>query len=368
MRCVWCGVAAVAIASGCSRSDAAAERPPGGLPPMPVELVEIKAVKLRDTSEYVSTLRSRRQVRVQPQVDGWITDIEAESGDKVTAGKPLMRIDARRQVAAVKGQEATRAARLADLSYWRQQVRRLEILYKGGGTSRQELDQARSSLASAEAAVTAQEQQVRAAAVELRYYHVSAPEAGTVGDIPVRIGDLVNPQTLLTTIDHNEVLEAYVDVPVERSARLHLGMPVEILAQPGAEPLAAAVTFIAPRVSQDQTVLVKSLIDNESGRLRNAQLVRTRMVWGEHAGPAVPVVAVQMLNGQTFVWVAQAGPGGALTANQRAIQVGAIVGQSYPVLKGLAPGDKVIVSGMQKLRPGAPVVPAPPDQKQQKGG
>jgi RND family efflux transporter MFP subunit len=368
MRLVWLGLVLGTIAGGCSRrSDAASEHPPGGMPPIPVEITEIQPVKLRESSEYISTLRSRRSVRVQPQVEGWITDIEAQSGDKVKPGAPLMRIDARRQVAAVKGQEANRAARLGDRAYWRQQVRRLELLYKGGGTSKQELEQARSSLTSAEAAVAAQDQQVRAASVELRFYRVSAPEAGTVGDVPVRVGDLATTQTLLTTIDHNEVLEAYVNVPVERAGGLRLGMPVEILSQSGAPPIEARVDFIAPQVSQDQTILVKSWIENESGRLRNAQLVRARLTWGERMGPAVPVVAVQMNNGQTFVWVAQPGPDGALVANQRAIQVGPIVGQTHPVLRGLSAGDKVIVAGQQKLRPGARVVQMPPQQKG-KGG
>jgi RND family efflux transporter MFP subunit len=362
MRCAWLALLA-AIGPGCSaRSDAADNHTAGGPPPIPVQIEEMRPVKLRETSEYVSTLRSRRSVRVQPQVDGWITDIQVQSGDRVKPGTPLMRIDARRQVAAVRGQEATQSARVADLGYWRLQVRRLETLYKGGGTSKQELDQARSSLKSAEAALTAQEQQVRAAAVELRYYHVSAPEAGTVGDVPVRVGDLVTPQTLLTTIDHNENLEAYVEVPVERVAGLRLGMPVELLVQPNATPIESTVTFVAPQVSQDQTVLVKSLIDNQAGRLRNLQLVRTRMIWGEHAGPAVPVVAVQMINGQTFVWVAQDHEGG-LVANQRAVQVGPIADQRYPVLRGLAVGDRVIVAGTQKLRPGARVVAAPEPKK-----
>jgi multidrug efflux pump subunit AcrA (membrane-fusion protein) len=92
------------------------------------------------------------------------------------------------------------------------------------------------------------------------------------------------------------------------------------------------------------------------------------MVWGERVGPAVPVLAVQMNNGQTFVWVAESKDGG-LVANQRAVQVGPIAGQSHPVLKGLSPGDRVIVGGMQKLRPGAHVVPMSPEHEQkQKGG
>jgi RND family efflux transporter MFP subunit len=348
--------------SGCSRASDAA--PPSGPPPVPVQIAEVEPAQLREVSEYVSTLRSRRSVRVQPQVEGWVTAIAVRSGDRVRRGALLMRIDARRQVAAVRGQEATRAARQADLGYWTQQVRRVELLARGGGASRQELDQARSSLASAEAAASAQQQQVAAAAVELRYFDVSAPEGGTVGDVPVRIGDLVTAQSLLTTIDHNELLEAYINVPVEQAGRLRPGMPVEIAPQAGGPPLESRTSFVSPQVSPDQTVLVKSWVDNRSGRLRNAELVRARLIWSERVGPAVPVLAVQMLNGQTFVWLAEKSPGGALVARQRAIQVGAIQDQSYPVVSGLAAGDQVIVSGVQKLRPGAPVRALPPERRQ----
>jgi RND family efflux transporter MFP subunit len=362
---MWCVPGAVLIAvvaAGCSRTSDAAPPGPSGPPPVPVQMTEVQPVKLREVSEYLGTLRSRRSVRIQPQAEGWITAIEVSSGAQVKRGALLMRIDARRQVAAVRTQEATRAARQADLVYWTQQVRRVELLSKGGGASRQELDQARSSLASAQAAASAQDQQLRAAAVELRYYDVSAPEAGTVGDVPVRIGDLVTAQSLLTTIDHNEVLEAYISVPVERARRLRPGMPVEIVPQAVGAPSPSRISFIAPQVSPDQTVLVKSWIDNRAGGLRNAELVRARLIWSERAGPAVPVLAVQMQNGQTFVWVADRTPEGTLVARQRAVQLGAIDGQHYPVLSGLSLGDRVIVSGVQKLRPGAPVVAAPAER------
>jgi RND family efflux transporter MFP subunit len=348
----------LALTAGCGGiSDAASA---GGTPPVPVEVVTVKAIPLRETTEYVSTLKSRRSVSVQPQVNGWVTAIDVDAGARVKPGTTLMRIDARRQIANLRGQEAARQARQADLEYWKQQYRRQQLLYRGGGASRQELDQARSSLTSAQAAVSGQDQQVRAAEVELRFFRVIAPEAGTVGDIPVRVGDLVTPQTQLTTIDHNEELEAYIGIPVEQAGRVRLGMPVEILVGKGTPPLSSQATFIAPQVSGEQTVLVKSLVDNQSGRLRNAQLVRARMIWGERQGPAVPVLAVQTLNGQTFVWTVKDAPGQGLLAEQRTIQVGPMEDQHYPVLRGLAPGDRVIVAGMQKLRPGAPVTPAKP--------
>jgi RND family efflux transporter MFP subunit len=330
------------------------------MPPVPVEITAVKPVQLRDTTEYVSTLRSRRSVRVQPQVAGWVTAIEVVSGARVKPGSLIMRIDSRRQVATVRGQQAAASARQSDVTYWQQQHRRLELLYRGGGASRQELDQARTSLNNAVATAAAQDQQVEAASVELRYYRVIASEEGTIGDIPVRVGDLVNPQTLLTTIDHNEVLEAYIGIPVEQAGRVRLGMAVEILERPGAAPTPSEVTFIAPQVSNEQTVLVKSQVDNRSARLRNVQLVRARVIWNERQGPAVPVLAVQTLNGQTFVWTASEAPDGGLVAAQRAIQVGPVTGQLYPVLRGLEAGDRVITAGTQKLHPGARVAPATP--------
>jgi RND family efflux transporter MFP subunit len=355
---LWLCALLLGLESACGRpSDAAG---PGGPPAIPVEVATITQTTIRETSEYVGTLRSRRSVRVQPQVTGWVTDIPVESGAQVEPGTVLMRIDSRQQRAAVRGEEAGISARLADLAYWRQQHRRLSLLYKGGGASKQEVDQAFSSLRGAEAAVQSQGAQVRAAEVELRFYRVTAPEKGKVGDIPVRVGDLVNPETLLTTIDQNDVLEVYINIPVELTGRVRKGLPVEIVPQLDRPALPSQVTFIAPQATSDQTVLIKTRVDNRTGGLRNLQLVRARPIWSERQGPVVPVLAVQVLNGQTFVWAVKQQRGG-LVVEQKAVDIGPIVGQSHPVLRGLASGDRVVVAGMQKLRPGAPVVIAPTD-------
>jgi multidrug efflux pump subunit AcrA (membrane-fusion protein) len=73
--------------------------------------------------------------------------------------------------------------------------------------------------------------------------------------------------------------------------------------------------------------------------------------------PVVPVLAVQSRAGQSFVWVVKAAPGGGLTAEPRPVQVGPIQEQNFPVTKGLQVGERIVVSGVQKLRPGAPVAP-----------
>ena len=188
-----------------------------------------------------------------------------------------------------------------------------------------------------------------------------APVAGTVGDIPVRVGDYVTPQTLLTTLDDNQGLEAYVDVPVERAASLKVGMPVEMIDAAGQVLAASEVSFVSPRADADtQTVLIKTRVHNPAGRLRSSQFTRARVIWAEHPGPVVPVLAVQSQNGQSFAWVAKRAPDGSLTAEQRVVAGRADPG---PDLSGRSPGSAVgeliISSGVQKLRPGRARHPDP---------
>ena len=351
-------VAGCSIFVGLAACSASQANEPATPPALPVQIVSVERARLRDTSDYVSVLKSRRSVAIQPQVTGWVVAINVISGTKVGEGTQLMEIDARQQLANVRNQQAARSALVATLDYWRTQYARLQRLYAGGGTSKQEVDQARSALQAAEANVRASEEQIRSQSVLLRYFQVTAPEAGTVGDIPVRVGDLVTPTTLLTTIDHNESLEAYVNVPVDRGTQVRSGLPVEILGA-SSEPVARSfIDFISPHVTSDQTVLVKSWVDNRAGRLRNAQLVRARVVWSESEGPVVPMLAVQMRNGQTFVWVARDDGHGGLVAEQRVVKVGPVQGQVFPVTQGVALGERVIVGALQKLRAGMRVTAA----------
>jgi RND family efflux transporter MFP subunit len=349
-------IALLAVAAVSCRGSNAAPMGAGGPPAIPVEIETVRSAIQRDTSEYVANLISRHSVRVQPQVDGHVTRIDVVSGSLVRAGAPLMQIDPRRQQATVHSQQAATEAAGATLAYWRDQYRRIERLYAGGGASRQELDQARSALQQAEANTNSSQAQVRAQSVQLRYYEVVAPVAGTVGDIPVRIGDYVAPQTVLTTLDDNQALEAYVDIPLERATSLKLGTPVEMIDVAGHVLAGSEVFFVSPRADADtQTVLIKTHVHNPEGRLRSSQFTRARVIWAEHPGPVVPVLAVQSQNGQSFAWVAKRAPDGSLTAEQRVVQVGPIQGQLYPVIKGVTVGEMIISSGVQKLRPGARV-------------
>jgi RND family efflux transporter MFP subunit len=329
------------------------------MPPTPVVLAEARATPIEDASEYVATLKSLRSTTVQPQVDGQITRILAAAGERVRAGAPLMEIDARRQQAAVSSQQAELAAADAAVGYARQQQQRNTDLYTAGAISKQTLEQSETALRTADANLTALQAQVRQQEVQLRFFTITAPTAGIVGDVPVRVGSQVTPQTLLTTIDQNETLEVNASVPIERAAGLKTGLPLQVWSSDGAQRIATtSVSFVSPHVDdQTQSVLVKATVKNPDGALRPSQYVRARIVWRTAEGLVVPVTAVLRVNGQFFAFVAEPGAGGALTAKQRPIKVGPIVADAYPVLDGIKPGERIVVSGAQKLADGAAIAP-----------
>jgi RND family efflux transporter MFP subunit len=272
-----------------------------------------------------------------------------------------MEIDARRQQAAVSSQQAELAAADAAVSYARQQQQRNGELLAAGAISKQQAEQTDTALRTAEANLKALQAQVQQQEVQLRFFTITAPTAGVVGDVPVRVGSQVTPQTLLTTIDQNETLEVNASVPIERAAALKVGLPLQVWSSDGARRVATtSVSFVSPHADdQTQSLLVKGILKNPDGALRAAQYVRARIVWKTADGLVVPVTAVLRVNGQFFAFVAEPGSGGALTAKQRAITVGPIVGDTYPVLTGLKPGDRVVVSGAQKLMDGAPIQDTP---------
>ncbi len=243
----------------------------GGMPATAVVLRTVEATDVEDASEYVATLKSLRSTTVQPQIDGQITRIVVQSGQRVAEGAELFQIDARRQQAAVSSQEAERAARQANVAYARQQAERAQSLLDAGAISRQELEQAQTALETAQASLESLDAQLRQQQVQLRYFTVTAPTAGVVGDIPVRVGSQVTSQTVLTRLDENATLEVYVSVPLERAGDLGARPPDRRAERRriAASLAATTVSFIAPHVDEEtQTVLVKASVPNANGALR----------------------------------------------------------------------------------------------------
>jgi RND family efflux transporter MFP subunit len=347
---------AVAI-TGCGQKQAAGNEEP---PAVAVKTAVIQPVPISESSEYLGTLKSRHSVVLNPQVEGQITNIFVRSGDRVKAGTALMQIDPIKQQATLGSQEASRAAQEASVHFAQIQWERSQKLFDAGVISKQEYDQARTNLETAQHQLKSLDAQVQQQQAELHYYRVNAPTDGFVGDIPVRVGDRVTTTTTLTTVDQPGPLEIYINVPVERSRDLKMGRKVQLLDSQGKVVADTQIDFISAQVDNStQSVLVKATVKNSSDTLRTSQFARTRIVWSTHDGPVIPVLAVQRINGQYFAFVVD-GSGKSQVAHQKVLTLGEMVGNDYVVLDGLKSGDRVVIEGAQSLVDGATVTEAAP--------
>lgn len=324
---------------------------------LPVQTITVSSSPVPRSDEYVATIKSRRSATLNPQVDGNLTAIEAHSGDHVKAGQLLMQIDPAKQRATVQSQAATVQQLLAIYRYNQTEIARQRKLFAAGVTSRDSLDQAEQNYASSKANYESAVALLTTQEKELGYYDIRAPFDGIVGDIPVHLGDYVSGSTLLTTVDENRDLEAYIYIPAELASQIRMGLPVEILNNNEQLIEKTKIDFISPQVDNGlQGILVKAPVHSEQAIIRNAQLVKARVIWSTAPTPVVPVLAITRLGGQAFVYVAQQ-QGGHYFAHQVAVKLGDPVGNDYAILGGLQDGEKVIVSGTQFLADKMPVQP-----------
>jgi RND family efflux transporter MFP subunit len=343
----------VFLSSGCNNTEAKQPAPQA----LPVKTQTITLAPVPRVDEYVATVKSRRSASIQPQVDGSLTKILVKSGDHVRSGQLLMTIDPLKQQATVEQQRSTENQKKAVYDYNQHEVERQRQLYQAGVTSKQDYELAvqafENSKADWESSTAARVTQQR----QLAYYNLTAPFAGIVGDIPVHIGDYVSSQTLLTTVDENAELEAYIYIPTERASDIRVALPVQIVTSAGELIEKTKINFVAQQVDNaTQGILVKAPLHTSLDKFRNAQLVKARVVWSTAPTPTVPVLAVTRIGGQSFVYVATQADSGTV-AKQRAVTLGDTVGNDYAVTGGLKSGEQVVVSGTQFLIDGAPIKP-----------
>lgn len=374
-------------------------QPPG----VRVKLAPVQTGTIQESSDFIANLESRRSVSLQPRIQGQVTQIFVRSGDRVAEGTPIIQVDPRQQQAAVSGLnagaqgaraqlqnalatlkslQADRLSNVADVQLNQQDYNRYVTLAAEGAVSRQVRDQYANRLATSKAQLNAIDSKIQAQqatisqaekalqqaeantkqqVVELQYYKITAPFAGTVGNIPVKVGDFVNNSTQLATITQNQPLEVNIAIPLERGAQLRQGLPVEVMDAQGQPIGNSKIFFISPNVGNGtQAIQVKALLNNSQGKLRADQLVRAKVIWNQKPGVLIPTTAVSRVAGETFAYVAQTenDPQGKpqLIARQKRIKLGNIQGNNYQVLEGLQPEEQIIVSGLLNLRDGVPVI------------
>ncbi|NEQ46495.1 MAG: efflux RND transporter periplasmic adaptor subunit [Leptolyngbya sp. SIOISBB] len=388
-----------------------------GMPPgVPVQLEPVQAGNVQDASEFLGSLEAQTGVVLQPEVSGRVAEVYVSAGDRVSPGQPIVlispeRTEAEAAAAAANVTAAASAQQSASASLQSLLARQLELeaelaleeaefnrtqqLVAQGAQSQQELDLARRDLEVAQAALASARNEIAAAQANLNQAEasfsqaqanqsaaqqnlqdrtVTAPIAGTVGDLNTKLGDYVTPNSAITNITENASLELDLQVPIEKRDRLQLGLPVELLSADGEMTIATGgISFISPQADSDtQTVLVKARFENQQGQLQDAQKVEARLIWAEATGVLVPTVAITRLGGQTFVYVADEGtaeelpppaavppgmPAPDQVARLRPVQLGELQGNNYEVLSGLEQGETIVVSGILNLQDGTPILP-----------
>ncbi len=230
---------------------------------------------------------------------------------------------------------------------------------KALNASKERVASAQSAIAGQEAALKQAETRVGIATENLDFNRITAPIDGVVSNIQPKVGDYVEVGQQITSITQDNALELNIGVPLEQASKLELGLPVEIVNLQGEAIAEGDVSFISPTADRSsQAVLVKAAINN-NGRLKDDSFARARIIWSEDTGLLIPTEAVSRIAGKTFVFVTkekeQENGEKALVAEQRPVELGAIQGQSYQVISGLEPGEKLITSGILNLADGTPV-------------
>ena len=152
-----------------------------------------------------------------------------------------------------------------------------------------------------------------------------------------------------------------IGVPLEQASKLKFGLPIEIIDRQGKAISRGKISFIAPSADRvNQAILVKAVFNNND-KFIDGSNARARIIWSKTKGIAIPVEAVSRIAGETFVFVAtekeQEDGTKAIVAELRPVELGALQGQSYQVISGLKPGERIITSGILNLADGHPVDP-----------
>ncbi|MGB5897002.1 MAG: efflux RND transporter periplasmic adaptor subunit [Geitlerinemataceae cyanobacterium] len=220
-----------------------------------------------------------------------------------------------------------------------------------------ELDELRNGtrpeeIAQAEADVQSARAQIEASAVGVQDTQILAPFPGTVSDLQLKVGDFLQKGDELTALIQNDVLEMRVPIPLEKSPQLRIGLPVEVTDAEGKNLTSGRVSFVSPQVnSTAQTVLVKVAVDNPTGKLRDQQFVRARVIWSRRpAAIVVPSNAVIFEGENRFVYLAQGNT--EMVAKKQPVKLGEAGGDTTEIIEGLNTGDRLIVSGIQKISDG----------------
>jgi RND family efflux transporter MFP subunit len=327
----WQGRADEAAAPGASR----AQQPPA---PAPVVVEAVRFASDAAIIEAIGTGTARRAVELTPEAAGRVVAILFEAGERVAADAPLLHLDAEDERLALRLAEVT-------LDAARQQLERYERAAPSGAVSAAEVDAARTALDAAKI-------EVQQAELALAERTLRAPFAGKTGIPTVDVGDRVGEMTVVGTLDDVASLLVDFEVPEAFLAGVRRGASLELAtwAWPG-ERFEGIVAAIGSRVDPiARTLPVRAEVDNGEGLLKPGMSFTVRLPLAGERFPSVPSIAVRWEREGAFVWRVVEGRAERVSVDVLKRSDGWVL-----VDAALEAGDRVVVEGLQRLRPGRAV-------------
>ncbi|MBP1846712.1 multidrug efflux system membrane fusion protein [Rhizobium petrolearium] len=340
-------------------------------PAVPVTVATIEPRNVTTWQEFSGRLEAVDRVQIRPRVAGTIQAVHFREGGLVKAGDLLVTIDPEPYEAAVAQAEGQVASAEARVQLATTELERGKTLAANNTISQSDLAQRQSTKGEALANLQSAKAELRVAELNLGYTEIRAPISGRVGRLEITVGNLVAsgsesaPLTTLVSADpiyasfdasEELVTRILAQLPAQNGAPAIEQVPVEVstLADGGA-PIRGKLQLIDNEVNAlSGTIRVRAVFDNPGGRLIPGQFVRVRMGQPKSEDRLmVSEKAVGTDQDKKFVFVVDANN----TVAYRQVELGSAVDGLRIVEKGLNPGDRIVVNGLQRIRPGAVVEP-----------
>jgi len=352
---------AVAALAGCSDATGKAAQAQAAPPQAaPVSAAVVVEKPVAETQEFSGRLEAIDRVEIRPRVSGYITAVDFTPGAEVKKGQLLFVIDPRPyQAEADRAEAAAKAARAkSDLA--RVELNRAERLLGDKAIAQREYDASASGQKELDANARAAEAQAAAARLNLAYTRVTAPIDGRVSKAEITLGNLVDASAVLTSVVSLDRIYASFDGDEETylrvSGQAHKGDAVQVqvgLANETGFPHEGKLEFVDNQLdARTGSVRMRAVFANRDHTMAPGLFARVQ-IGGGQAKNALLINdrAVNTDQSHKFVYVVSADN----KAEYREVQLGPVIDGLRVVRTGLKPGEKIVVGGLQRVHPGAPV-------------
>ncbi|UYC12785.1 efflux RND transporter periplasmic adaptor subunit [Xanthomonas sp. CFBP 8445] len=336
--------------------------------PVPVTVVAASSQAVPIYATATGTVTALSTVTVSPQVGGQLMSLNFREGQEVKKGELLAQIDPRSLQASYDQAAASKRQNQALLATARSTFQRSDSPAYRQYVAKTDLDTQRNQVAQYEAAVAANDAQMRAAQVQLQYTRILAPSDGIAGIRGVDVGNIVSTSSTIVTITQVHPIYVTFNLPEiqlqdVRQAQAAAPLPVAALDRTDAHPIASdgQVDVIDNQISADTgTFKVRAVFPNNDRALWPGQFVNVRLTLRTVPdGVVVPTQAVQRGPNGDYVYVVQADN----TVKMQTVKQGAEVGDSQVQLtEGLKAGERVVTEGQFRLKPGTKVTALKPGE------